>query len=34
VRAPYRFVEVDANHWLPENEPELVAREILASVVR
>jgi pimeloyl-ACP methyl ester carboxylesterase len=33
VRAPYRFVEVDEGHWLPENVPELVAREILADVL-
>jgi pimeloyl-ACP methyl ester carboxylesterase len=32
VRAKYRFVELDENHWLPENVPEIVAREILADV--
>ena len=32
VRAPYRFVELDENHWLPENAPEAVAREIIAAV--
>ncbi|GAA1151808.1 alpha/beta fold hydrolase [Nesterenkonia lutea] len=31
VQAKYRFVELDADHWLPENVPELVAREILAD---
>ena len=32
VRAKYRFVELNENHWLPENAPETVAREIIASV--
>ena len=31
VRAPYRFVEVEASHWLPEECPELVAAEVLAQ---
>lgn len=30
VDADYRFVELDADHWLPEREPEAVAREIVA----
>ncbi|MCP2031975.1 pimeloyl-ACP methyl ester carboxylesterase [Okibacterium sp. HSC-33S16] len=34
VRAPYRFVELDENHWLPENAPERVAREIIVDVSR
>jgi pimeloyl-ACP methyl ester carboxylesterase len=32
VKAPYRFLELDESHWLPENVPEVVAREILADV--
>lgn len=32
VRGDYRFVEVDAGHWLPEREPEAVARAIIARV--
>ena len=31
VTAAYRFVELDENHWLPENVPEVVAREIIAN---
>jgi pimeloyl-ACP methyl ester carboxylesterase len=31
VFAPYRFVELDENHWLPENAPDVVAREIIAD---
>lgn len=34
VSGPYRFVELDENHWLPENAPATVAREILADVRR
>jgi pimeloyl-ACP methyl ester carboxylesterase len=34
VGAPYRFVELDENHWLPERAPERVASEIIAGVVR
>lgn len=30
VTADYRFVEVDAGHWLPETCPDVVAREILS----
>jgi pimeloyl-ACP methyl ester carboxylesterase len=30
VAADYRFVEVDAGHWLPETRPEVVAREVIA----
>ncbi|GHD43920.1 alpha/beta fold hydrolase [Mycetocola manganoxydans] len=29
VRAEYRFIEVDENHWLPENAPRVVAAAIL-----
>jgi pimeloyl-ACP methyl ester carboxylesterase len=29
VTAPYRFVELDENHWLPENAPTVVAAAIL-----
>lgn len=32
VGADYRFVEVDAGHWLPEKRPDLVVAEILARV--
>lgn len=32
VDADYRFVELDADHWLPERAPEVVAREIIARV--
>jgi pimeloyl-ACP methyl ester carboxylesterase len=32
VKATYRFVELDENHWLPENVPGIVAREILADL--
>lgn len=32
VEADYRFVELDAGHWLPEREPEAVAQEIVARV--
>ncbi|MCE1180657.1 MAG: alpha/beta hydrolase [Micrococcales bacterium] len=32
VSGDYRFVEVDANHWLPEREPQTVAREIIDRV--
>jgi pimeloyl-ACP methyl ester carboxylesterase len=29
VTAPYRFVELDENHWLPENAPRVVASEVI-----
>lgn len=32
VEAPYRFVELDAGHWLPETRPGPVADAIVASV--
>lgn len=32
VEADYRFVEVDAGHWLPEKQARVVADEILARV--
>jgi pimeloyl-ACP methyl ester carboxylesterase len=32
VRAEYRFIELDESHWLPENAPKVIAREILADV--
>lgn len=32
VDGDYRFVEVAAGHWLPEREPDLVAREVLDRV--
>jgi pimeloyl-ACP methyl ester carboxylesterase len=32
VAAPYRFVELDANHWLPETQAPDVARLILEQV--
>jgi hypothetical protein len=31
VSAPYRFIELDENHWLPENVPDVVAGEIIAQ---
>jgi pimeloyl-ACP methyl ester carboxylesterase len=34
VRAPYRFVELDAGHWLPETRPEEVAEAVLARIGR
>ncbi|MFZ7088345.1 alpha/beta fold hydrolase [Curtobacterium sp. RRHDQ10] len=34
VAAPYRFVEVPENHWLPETAPALVADTILDAVER
>jgi pimeloyl-ACP methyl ester carboxylesterase len=34
VDGPYRFIELDQNHWLPECEPDRVAQEILADVNR
>jgi pimeloyl-ACP methyl ester carboxylesterase len=32
VAADYRFVEVDAGHWLPETRPDRVAEEVIARV--
>lgn len=32
VTGPYAFVELDASHWLPEERPEDVARQILARM--
>jgi pimeloyl-ACP methyl ester carboxylesterase len=34
VRGPYRFVELDAGHWLPETRPEEVAEAVLARIGR
>jgi pimeloyl-ACP methyl ester carboxylesterase len=34
VTGPYRFVELDAGHWLPETRPEEVAEAVLARVGR
>lgn len=34
VDADYRFVEVDAGHWLPEKYPDVVVREVLARLGR
>ncbi|QEV98917.1 alpha/beta fold hydrolase [Microbacterium caowuchunii] len=31
VRARYRFVELDENHWLPERAPDRVAAEVLRA---
>ncbi|WP_082495603.1 glycosyltransferase [Agreia sp. Leaf335] len=31
IAARYRFVELAENHWLPENAPDVVAREIIAG---
>jgi pimeloyl-ACP methyl ester carboxylesterase len=32
VRAPYRFVALDAGHWLPECQPAVVAGEVLSRI--
>lgn len=32
VEADYRFVELDATHWLPEDAPDAVADEIVARI--
>lgn len=32
VRAPYRFVELDEGHWIPEVAPERLVQEILTDV--
>lgn len=32
VTGPYAFVELDASHWLPEERPDDVAREILSRI--
>ncbi|MGC1208406.1 MAG: alpha/beta fold hydrolase [Ornithinimicrobium sp.] len=32
ARSEYRFIEVDAGHWLPETHPALVAEEIIRRV--
>jgi pimeloyl-ACP methyl ester carboxylesterase len=32
VQAPYRFVDLDAGHWLPEAEPAAVAEAVLDRV--
>ena len=32
VDAPYRFVELDAGHWLPEREPDTIAAAILDRI--
>ncbi len=32
VRSDYRFIEIEAGHWLPETHPALVAEEILHRV--
>jgi pimeloyl-ACP methyl ester carboxylesterase len=34
VRGPYRFLELDAGHWLPETRPEEVAEAVLARIGR
>jgi pimeloyl-ACP methyl ester carboxylesterase len=34
VRGPYRFVELDAGHWLPEAAPDEVAEAVLARIGR
>ena len=33
VAAPYRFVELDASHWLPEREPTAVADAVVERVL-
>ena len=32
VAAPYRFVELEASHWLPETEPEAGAKSVIERV--
>jgi pimeloyl-ACP methyl ester carboxylesterase len=32
VEGPYRFVELDENHWLPERAAPTIAREILTAL--
>ncbi len=32
VQAPYRFVALDAGHWLPECQPAVVAAEVLSRI--
>lgn len=32
--ADYRFVELDCDHWLPEREPQVVARHVLERIGR
>ncbi|MGB3684578.1 MAG: alpha/beta hydrolase, partial [Ornithinimicrobium sp.] len=32
VRADYRFLEIEAGHWLPETVPVIVAEEVLRRV--
>lgn len=32
ARADYRFVEIEAGHWLPETAPEIVAEEITPRI--
>jgi pimeloyl-ACP methyl ester carboxylesterase len=32
VAAPYRFVDLDENHWIPEVAPDALVREVLAAV--
>lgn len=32
LTGPYTFVELDASHWLPEERPDDVAREVLARI--
>ena len=34
VAAPYAFVELDENHWIPERSPTTLTREILAALGR
>jgi len=34
VSGPYRFVDLDASHWLPETEPQAVAEAVLEHAQR
>lgn len=34
VRSEYRFVEIDAGHWIPETEPAVVAEEVVRQTHR
>jgi pimeloyl-ACP methyl ester carboxylesterase len=32
VVGPYRLLDLDAGHWLPETQPDVVANAILAQI--
>lgn len=33
VTGPYKFVELDGSHWLPEQQPQVVANEVIGRCV-